>query len=128
MAVEYLSEAWAEEMRKGLAEEFSTRGIVSTVFVQIMKDAPEVGQRWALFEMKKGKFVRYEVGVGEPPKYELAAEGTYAVHKGCITGEIDGSKCIMTGDMKLRGNVVKAMSLLGTYSRLEEVAKSIEVL
>lgn len=127
-AVEYLSQDWANEMRTALAEEFSTRGVVSTVFVQVVTGCPDGQDAWTLIELAKGRMVRYEVGVGTPPEYELAAEGTYKVHKGCVTGEIDGSQCIMTGEMKLLGNVTKAMSLLGTYSRLEEVAKSVEVL
>jgi hypothetical protein len=127
MAVKFLSKEWEAEMQKGLAEEFSTRGMVTTVFVQIVTDCPDGQDRWTLFELKKGKYVRYEVGVGQPPEYELAASGTYAVHKGCVTKELDGSVCITTGQMTLLGNAQKAMSLLGTYSRLEAVEQSIEV-
>ena len=101
--------------------------MVTTVFVQIMTGCPDGQDRWTLTEIAKGKFVRYEVGIGQPPEYELAATGSYDVHKGCVTGEIDGSQCIMTGQMVLLGNVAKGMSLLGTYSRLEEVEKSIEI-
>lgn len=127
MAVKFLSKEWEEAMQKGLAEEFSTRGMVTTVFVQILTDCPDGQNHWTLTELKKGKYMRYEVGVGEPPEYELAAVGTYAVHKGCVTKEIDGSVCITTGQMTLQGDVNKAMSLLGTYSRLEAVEQSIEV-
>lgn len=127
MAVKFLSKEWEEAMQKGLAEEFSTRGMVTTTFVQILKNGPDGKDYWTLTELKKGKYVRYEVGEGEPPEYELAAVGSYDVHKGCVTKELDGSVCITTGQMTLQGDVNKAMSLLGTYSRLEAVEQAIEV-
>lgn len=125
MAIQFMSKEWETAMQKGLEEEFNTRGMVTTVFVQIITDCPDGIDKWTLFELKKGKYVRYEIGTGEPPEYELAAAGTYEVHKGCVMGTIDGSQCITTGMMKLQGDMVKAMSLLGTYSRLEEVEQSI---
>lgn len=125
MSVTFMSKEWEAAMQKALEEEFSTRGLVSTKFAQIMTDCPDGENMWTLFELSKGKYVRYEIGLGEPPEYELAAEGTFEVHKGCVQGTIDGSQCITTGMMKLKGNMMKAMSLLGTYSRLEEVEKSL---
>lgn len=128
MAVKYLSPEWKQEMEKKLNEEFSSKGLVSTVFIQVMTDCPDGKQRWALTEIEKGKFVRYEIGEGEPPKGEFAAIGAYATHRGCVTGELDGEQCLVSGDMNVKGNMVKGMTLIGTYRRLEEVEQSIELL
>lgn len=129
MAVKYLSKEWEAAMQKGLAEEFSTKGLISTVFTQIITNCPpDRTSKWTRTVIEKGKYVSYTVGDGEPENdYVVAAEGDYEVHKGCVTGKIDGSQVIMTGQMKLKGNIAKGMSMLGTYSRLEEVEQSIEV-
>ena len=127
MAIKFMSKEWEAAMQKGLAEEFNTKGKVTTTFVQIMTDCPDGKDLWTLVELKDGMYVRYEICEGEPPEYELAAIGKYEIHKGCVQGTIDGSKCITTGQMKLKGNMVKAMKLLGTYSRMEEVEQAIEV-
>lgn len=128
MAVEYMGKEWEKAMQEGLAAEFSTKGRVSTVFAQVMTDGPGGKQLWAVVEIDKGMYVRYEVGEGDVPAHELAAVGPYAVHKGCVKGELDGSECLMKGLMKLTGNVLKGMKLLGTYSRMEQVEQSIEIL
>ena len=71
MAVKFLSKEWEEAMQKGLAEEFSTRGMVTTTFVQILTNGPDGKDYWTLTELKKGKYVRYEVGEGQPPEYDV---------------------------------------------------------
>lgn len=125
MSVKFMSKEWEKLMQEKLQEEFSSRGLVSTVFAQIITDAPDGKQLWTLSEIKKGRYVSYTIGEGEPPEYEFAAEGSYETHLGCVQGTVDSVKAITSGQMKLKGNMMKAMSLLGTYSRLEEVEKSL---
>ncbi len=128
MAVKFLSKEWEAAMQKGLAEEFNTKSLVSAIFTQIITNCPDGTPKWTRTVIEKGKYVSYTVGEGEPENdYVVAAEGDYEVHKGCVTGKIDGSQCILTGQMKLKGNIAKGMSMLGTYSRMEEVEQSIEV-
>lgn len=128
MAVKFLSKEWESAMQKALEEEFSSKGLVSCVFTQIITNCPDGTQKWTRTEIEKGKYVSYTVGEGEPVKdYVVAAAGDYEIHKGCVAGKIDGSQCIVTGQMKLKGNIAKGMSMLGTYSRLEEVEQSIEI-
>lgn len=128
MAVKYLSKEWEAAMQKGLEEEFSSKGLVSCVFTQIITNCPDGTNKWTRTEIEKGKYVSYAVGEDEPAKdYVVAAEGEYEVHKGCVTGTIDGTQTIVTGQIKLKGNIAKAMTLLGTYSRIEEVEQSIKI-
>lgn len=128
MAVKFMSPEWEQEMQKRLAEEFSTKGMISTVFVQVMTDCPDGTQKWALTETEKGIYKRYEIGTGEPPKGEFTAIGSYAIHRGCVTGDVDGEQALVSGDMKLKGNMIKGMTMLGTYRRLEEVEQSVGLL
>lgn len=126
MAIKFLSTEWETEMKNKLAEEFSTRGKVTTEFVQVVTEAPDGIIHWMLLELEKGRFKSYKIGQGDIPDAELGATATYNTFKRVINSELDGAQGIMSGDFTLSGNTLKAMSLLGTYNRIEEVQRSIE--
>lgn len=70
--------------------------------------------------------MNYEMGTGEWPEAPFAAFAEYGTFKRVIEGELDGKEGLLTGEFTLEGNMAKAMALLGTYNRLEEVQRSIQ--
>ncbi len=128
MAVDYLSDEWLAQMQEGLKKEFADKGRVTVTFAQGVEGIPGKEDWYLLMTLKDSQYVDYCMGPIDdlPEETQFKVFGDFSVYKGIIEGNIDGSKCLMTGQLSLEGNMVKAVALMGTYNRLESVQRSIE--
>lgn len=58
-------------------------------------------------------------------KAEFKAFAPHEVFQKVILKELDGSKALLNGKFKLKGNMMKAMGVIGAYNRIEKVQRSI---
>lgn len=129
MAVTFLSDEWLEAMQERLKEEFTRKGLITTTFVQIVEGIPDGSDDvYILAELKRSMYVNYESGHIDdlPEDASFKVFGDYEVYKGIIEGRIDGSKCLITGELSLEGNMAQALAMMGTYKRLEKCQRSID--
>ena len=129
MAVKFLSDEWLKAMQEKLKVEFSKKGLISTTFVQVVEGIPDGSDDvFISAELKKSMYVNYETGTIDdlPEDAPFKVFGDYEVYKGIIEGRIDGSKCLITGELTLEGNMAQALAMIGTYKKLEKCQRSIE--
>ncbi|GAA0182885.1 hypothetical protein SH2C18_51720 [Clostridium sediminicola] len=123
--VKFLSPEWEKLMKDSLKAEFCKKGGVTTEFMQVVEGCPDGTSKWMLFKIKKSTYVSYEVGEGEQPEAEFKAFAPYEIFQKVILKELDGSKALINGKFKLKGNMMKAMGLIGIYNRVEKVQRAI---
>ena len=126
MAIKFLSPEYEEKLRELLKEDFSKPSSLTTTFCQIILGCPDGKDRWVLYGVEKGIMSDFKIGEGEPPEANYRVRGPYQVYVDLIQGKYDGKTSLITGKLKLEGNMTRALGLLGAYTRIEKNQKSID--
>jgi putative sterol carrier protein len=125
--IQYLTPAWRDEAEKRLKAELSPErmNFISSSMSNIYLDCPDGGIRYLYFRFEKGSFVELLLGEGEPPAAEFRITGTYDTFARISRAELGSQKALMTGKLKLKGNMVKALKLASIADRLNKVLATI---
>jgi putative sterol carrier protein len=91
----------------------------------IFKNCPHGVEMFLFVECKDGKVTRVETGTGEPPKAEFLIIGNYETFARISRAELGAQKALMTGKLKLKGNLAKALKLAAVSDRLNKVLAKI---
>jgi len=126
--VKYLSPEWRDEAKRLLLAELSPEKMnrISSSMSNIYKNCP--GGKDCFFHVKfaDGALAAIEVGDGAPPEAEFVITGDYEVFAKISRAELGAQKALMTGKLKLKGNMVKALKLASVVDRLNKVIAMIE--
>jgi len=66
-----------------------------------------------------------ETGAGEPPQAEFRILGDYETFAKISRAELGAQKALMTGKLKLKGNLARALKLASVSDRLNKVLAKI---
>ncbi len=123
----YLSPEWRDEAEKRLKEELTPEQMnhISSSMANIHKDCPGGGEQYLFVRYEEGGLAAIEVGEGEPPKAEFRILGAYDVFTRIARAEMKSQLALMTGKLKLKGNMVKALKLAAIVDRLNKVLSKI---
>ncbi len=123
----YLGPAWRDEALKRLQSELTPDKMnnVSTSMSNIYKNCPNGVEMFLFVECKDGKVTRVETGTGGPPKAEFLIIGNYETFARISRAELGAQKALMTGKLKLKGNLAKALKLAAVSDRLNKVLAQI---
>ena len=91
----------------------------------IYKNCPDGKERYLFFNFNDGELVDLRVGEGEPPEAEYRITGDYDTFAQISRAELSSQKALMTGKLKLKGNMVKALKLASVADRLNRVISTI---
>jgi putative sterol carrier protein len=121
--IDYLSPEWREEIEKRLKEEISPEKMkfLTTSVSYIYKNCPDGKDRFLYFKIDDGNFTSIEIDTGESPKAEFNITGDYEVFSKITQGIIKSQRALMSGKLKLRGNMVKALKLASLADRINRV-------
>ncbi len=119
----YLSPSWRDEALKRLQTELTPEKMnnVTTSMSNIYKNCPGGVEMFLFVECRDGKITRVETGTGEPPKAEFLIIGNYDTFAQISRAELGAQKALMTGKLKLKGNLAKALKLAAVSDRLNKV-------
>lgn len=87
----------------------------------IYKNCPGGVEMFLFVECQEGKVTRVETGTGEPPQGEFRIIGDYETFARISRAELGAQKALMTGKLKLKGNLAKALKLAAVSDRLNKV-------
>ena len=123
----YLSQSWRDEAFKRLQTELTPDKMnkVTTSMSNIYKNCPDGAEHFLFLECKDGKVTRVETGAGEPPQAEFRIIGDYDTFAKISRAELGSQKALMTGKLKLKGNLAKALKLAAVADRLNKVLAKI---
>ena len=123
----YISSEWAGEATRRLQRELSPDKMkhLTSSMVTVLRSCPDGKERGVYYNIADG--VVEEVSVWEEnwPDAEFVISGDYEVFARISRAELKSRSALMSGKLKLKGNLVKALSLAVVVDRLNEVLASI---
>lgn len=123
----YLDAAWTAEARARLEAALDPEKMngISTSMADIYESCPDGKARWLYVRCEEGRLAHFDVGEGEAPEAEFRIIGSYATLAAISRGELGAQKALMTGKLKLKGNMAKALRLAPLADRINKVLATI---
>ena len=126
--IRYLSPEWRNEVERLLKAELSPEKMnnISSSMSNIYRNCPDGTERFFHVKFENGAVSAVLVGDGAPPEAEFIITGDYEVFARISRAELGAQKALMTGKLKLKGNMVKALKLASVVDRLNKVIAKIQ--
>ena len=121
--VKYLSGEWHAMAGQALREQITSDKMknISTSMSNIYRNCPDGKERFLFISLESGTIADFQVGEGESPKAEFKITGDYEVFSRISRAELGAHTALMTGKLKLKGNMVKALKLASLADRINKV-------
>jgi putative sterol carrier protein len=125
--IRYLTSGWRDEAEKRLKSELSPErmNFITSSMSNIYLDCPDGKNKYLYFRFENGSFAELILGEGEPPDAEFRITGLYETFAQISRAELGSQKALMTGKLKLKGNMIKALKLASIADRLNKVLSTI---
>ncbi|HOO89391.1 MAG TPA: SCP2 sterol-binding domain-containing protein [Syntrophales bacterium] len=125
--VVYLSPQWRDEAERRLKADLSPERMnhITSSMSNMYRNCPDGKERFLFFKYVDGNLTELLTGEGEPPEAQFRITGSYEVFAKISRAELGSQKALMTGKLKLKGNMVKALKLAAVADRLNKVLASI---
>ncbi|MGD0821980.1 MAG: SCP2 sterol-binding domain-containing protein [Desulfomonilia bacterium] len=125
--VTYLSSQWRDEVEKRLNTEITPEKMkhLTSSVAYVYLDCPGGKDKFLYFKMDNGKFTKVLVGDSEPPEADFRVTGPYDLFANLTQGKISSQRALMSGKLKLKGSMVKALKLASLADRINKVLGSI---
>jgi putative sterol carrier protein len=126
--IKYLSPEWCKEAERLLKAELSPEKMnnISSSMSNIYRNCPDGKERFFHVKFENGALSAVLTGDGAPPEAEFVITGDYEVFARISRAELGAQKALMTGKLKLKGNMVKALKLASVVDRLNKVIAKIQ--
>lgn len=123
----YLSGRWRDEAEKRLKMELDPEKMkhITSSMSNIYTNCPDGNDRYLFFGFRDGRLETLSIGEGEPPEAEFRITGSYETFARISRTELGSQRALMTGKLKLKGNMVKALKLASIADRLNKVLATI---
>jgi putative sterol carrier protein len=124
---QYLSAEWTQEAHRRLREELTAEKMkyVTSSMVTHYKHCPDGNDRSLYYKFVKGIIEELSLLEGKPPKAEFIISGDYEVFASISRAELGARSALMTGKLRLQGNMVKALGLSAVVDRMNKVLATI---
>jgi putative sterol carrier protein len=123
----YLSPEWVDEAYRRLRRDLTAEKMkyVTSSMVTHYKNCPDGKERSLYYKFDKGVIQAVKVVEGDLPPADFIITGDYAVFASISRSELTSRSALMSGKLKLRGSMVKALSLSAVADRMNKVLASI---
>jgi putative sterol carrier protein len=123
----YLSAEWTQEAFKRLKQELTPEKMknVSSAMLTLYRNCPDGKERALYYKFVDGVVDQVAVVEGEMPQAEFKITGDYETFARISRAELGSRAALMSGKLRLEGNMVKALSLSAVVDRLNKVLASI---
>ena len=125
--VKYLSPEWRDEVEKRLKSEITPEKMnnITISSSYIYQNCPDGREPYLLFKYVDGRLTELTLGEGECPEVNFKIYGEYDTISKITRGELGSLKALMTGKLKLKGNMVKALKLASIADKVNKVLSTI---
>jgi len=123
----YLSPEWAEEVFKRANDRLTPEKMkhVTSSMLTLNKNCPDGKDRAVYYEIVDGVVRKVSIAEGKLPDAEFTITADYQLFAKISRAELKARRALMSGKMKLKGPLVKALSLSPLVDRLNEVISTI---
>ena len=123
----YLSKEWAEEVIKRANEKLTPEKMkhVTSSMLTLNTNCPDGKERAVYYEIVEGVVTKVSIVEGKMPNAEFTITADYQLYARISRAELKARRALMSGKMKLKGPLVKALRLSPLVDRLNEVISTI---
>jgi putative sterol carrier protein len=127
MSFQYLSPEWAQEATRRLQADLSPEKMkhITSCMVTVYTGCPDGKDRALYYKLVDGVVQEVSVQEGQWPQAEFTIISDYDTFARISRAELSARAALMSGKMKLKGNLVKALSLAPVVDRLNAVLATI---
>jgi putative sterol carrier protein len=124
---DYLGPEWRDEAEKGLRAELTPEKMkfLTTSVTYSYKNCPGGGDKFLYFSCENGAPKDFLVGAGDGPVAEFKIIGDYDLYSKITQGIIKSHTALMTGKLKVKGNMVKALKLASLADRINKILAAV---
>ncbi len=123
----YLSPEWGAEVEKRLRAELTPEKMNNLSSSMTNRYANCKGGQNQFFYVAfvDGAVSAVDVGVGDGPEAEFIIHGDYEVFAQISQAKLGAQRALMTGQLKLKGNMVKALKLASLVDRINKIVATV---
>jgi putative sterol carrier protein len=123
----YLSPEWTEEVQKRVKEKLTPERMkhVTSSMLTVNKNCPDGRDRAVYYQVVDGVVTEVSLKEGDLPKAEFTITADYELFAKISRTEMKARAALMSGKMRLKGPLVKALRLSPLVDRLNEVISTI---
>lgn len=127
--VKYLSTQWRDAVDKRLKTELTPEIMnnITSSIVNIHHNCPDGEDKYLYISYIDGVLDKTLVGEGEGPQAEFLIIGDYEVYVNMFRSEISAQMALLTGKLKLKGEITKALKLAFIADKINKVLVKIPV-
>lgn len=124
---EYLSPDWAGEATRRLQRDLTPEKMknLTSSMLTVYTNCPDGQEHSVYYNLIDGVVEEVSLHTEDPPTAEFTITSDYEVFAQISRAELKARAALMSGKMKLKGNLVKALRLAPVVDRLNEVLATI---
>jgi len=125
--LKYLSPEWTAEASSRLRTKLTPEQMkfLTSSMLTIYHNCPDGIDRALYYAIKDGTFTDISVRLEPFPEVEFVISGDYEVFAKISRAEIGSRSALMSGKLRLQGNMVKALSLASIVDRFNKILSEI---
>ena len=124
--MKFFSDEWYSEFKSQLLDIFSAGKTPTKITLKLCEKyaaVPQLGGQdaWINYVFENGVITSITRGEGSAtaPDADFVSDADYATAVKVMTGEMSESRALMSGKVKLKGSIPKALKMLDTYSKIQ---------
>ena len=127
--MKFLTEEWFEEFKPAVLDAFApgkTPTNVNLTLCELYSNVPHIGgDMWLFYKFEDGVVTECTRGLEKStaPAADYTTDAEYDVVVKLLLGEMANAKAVLKGLVKIKGNVTKALKLLGPHDVISECKK-----
>ncbi len=128
MPIKYLSPEWTAEAETRLRGQLTPEMMknLTSSMVTLYNNCPDGVDRALYYKLDNGTFTEISVREAPFPEAEFIISGDYDTFARISRAELGSRSALMTGKLRLQGNMVKALSLASIVDRFNKILSEIE--
>ena len=125
--IKYISPEWAQEAYRRLRNELTPEKMkfVTSSMLTLYANCPDGKDRAIYYAFVDGLVSEVSVREGDMPEAEFIISGDYDIFARISRAEMGSRSALMSGKLKLKGNMVKALRLAAVVDRMNKVLATI---
>ena len=126
-ALKYLSSEWTAEAEKRLRSQLTPESMknMTSSMLTVYHNCPDGQERALYYKIENGIFTDISVRQAPLPEAEFIISGDYDTFAKISRAELGSRSALMSGKLRLTGNMVKALSLASIVDRFNKILSEI---
>lgn len=129
--MKFLSNEWIEEFEskaRAVFSEDNTPSTLTVTLVECYENVPQLDGKdfWHLYDIEDGVIAELAHGYDKneiPDGADFTTFCPYDLVVKIMTGQISTPRAMLGGDIKMKGNMVRAMKMMDTYNVLQDLKR-----